>query len=85
MYFSSGAFEQKVPGFVMRAEETFHFAPEHGIVGALRGNQLVAGRPGRQFDCPGEYIFGADGGFVHRAREPAVTLASEPASASAKK
>ena len=84
MRFSSGAFEQKVPGFVMRAEETFHFAPERGVTDALRRHEFVAGSAGWQFDCPGEHIFGAVGGLVHRARKPAMTLTSAPASASAK-
>lgn len=54
------------------------------MAGALRRNEFVTGRAARQFDCPGKHIFGAVGGLVHRARKPALTLASEPASASAK-
>jgi hypothetical protein len=68
----------------MRAEETLHFAKERRSIGAFGVNQFVASRAGRQFNCPGEHIFGAGGGFVHRAREPTLTLTSAPTSASAK-
>ena len=68
----------------MRAEEAFHLAPERRGVGAFAGKQFVAGGAGRQFNGPGEHVFGAGGGLVHGARKPALTLASAPASASAK-
>ena len=56
----------------MRAEEAFHFAPERRIVGAFGGEQFVAGGTGRQFNGPGEHVFGAGGGLVHRARRPLI-------------
>jgi len=75
---------QKVARGVMRAKEAFHLAPERRGVGAFAGKQFVAGGAGRHFNGPGEHVFGAGGGFVHGARKPALTLASAPASASAK-
>jgi hypothetical protein len=68
----------------MRAQEAFHLAPEGRIMGAFGGQQFIAGGPGRQFNGPGEHIFSAGGGVVHRAQELPVTLTSAPASASAK-
>jgi hypothetical protein len=62
----------------MRAEETFHFAKECRSIGAFSGNQVVAGWTGRQFNCPGEHVFGAGGGLFHRARRPRIDFNIRP-------
>ena len=59
--------EQKITGFVMRAEERFHVVAERRVVGALFRHEIVANAAGGQFNRPGEHGFDVGRRWIHRA------------------
>jgi len=64
--FPLGASEQKVPGFVMGAQERLYVPAQRRVAGALFRHESVARGAGGQFNRPGEHDFGSGRRWVHR-------------------